>query len=337
MKSKVLSSFFDFNDIMTVKCLAKLTESEEAKISAKLTSDEIENVNKFVNSDNFSSKVESSKLYKDLNTDKGKNKIRKVLEDTVYKIREVEIIHLKGDKKEQELARKKVKKWADVMITAIGIAFICSNRFLLFIMSVVIVIEISKFIATFISMAIVTSSTSLFKSFIHAERINESLDRSLTYRSIETLSKIDKNHIRDINNSINSGKLNIVENFEQNNILNELLFLPTRILNTLLEFIINIVRYPVYLFYSTRVSIDDYLQLQIMFLENNIKNGKLDKEVKENQQKWLDRFKFLSSKISVDFNKANVEAESRVSSNNKPKKKITDVTNEIPSNVFLDF
>lgn len=337
MKSKVLSSFFDLTDINTIKCLAKLTESEEAKISAKITSDEIENVSNIANSDRFDQKIKSSKIYKELDTDKGRSKIRKILEDTVNKIRNVEIIHLKGNKNERDEAKRKVARWSDVMITAIGVAFICSNKFLLVILSFLITIEIGKFIATFISMAIVSSSTSVFKTFIHAERINETLDRSLTYRSIESLSKIDKNNMKYINSSINNGKLNLVENFEQNNILNELLFLPARIINTLLEFIINVVRYPVYLFYSTRVSIDDYLQLQIQFLESNIKNGKLDKEVKEKQQKWLDNFKALSCKISVDFNKANVEAENKLSSTKKPKKKISDVTNEIPSNVFLDF
>lgn len=331
MKSKILNEFFDLNDYITLKCITSLTEDEELKISAKITSNEIKNINEIINNKTFIKKMKDSKLYKDI---KGsKNKVRKILEDTVEKIKSLEVDHKSSSLSDE--TRDKITFWSISITSAITIAFEYSSPIILTLLVMLITIEITLFIINFVNISIF--GDTLIRYSILGDKVDRFLFKTQSFKCIEHLTKINKKDIKDINNNINTGKLSLVENFEENNILNELMYLPSRIINTLLEFIINVIRYPVYLFYSIRTSIDDYLQVQIQFLENNIKNNKLDKDVKEKQQKWLDNFKNLSSKVAVDFNKASVEADTKIKKISKDKNKFSDISNEIPSNLFIDF
>lgn len=133
------------------------------------------------------------------------------------------------------------------------------------------------------------SETTLFKYIENARN-------SLTSDKLKDIFRLDV-----------SGKLNILENYNEETIGNEIQLLEFEIVNATLDFIVNMVRIPVYLFYRMRISIDEYLQLLIYLLDDNVKNGNLDGKVKARQEKWLSTFKLLSQKISVDFKRSNAD------------------------------
>lgn len=317
MKSKVISEYFDLSDIFTLKYLNNISESEEVELLSKITSKEIDKVNELLKSDEFNKKIKSSKVYKDIKS--SNNKVRKILEDTLEKIKSIEV-----DSNDKE-TMDKITFWCFVISQSIINAYSLSSPIISTVLISLIIIEITMFIVDFISISIF--GKDLIRYSIIGSRVKEKLCKGKVFNSIQSLSNINKEDMKKINNSINSGKLNIVENFNYNNTLNELLYLPTRIINTLMEFTISVIRYPIYFIYSSRVSIDDYLQIQISFLENNIKNKKLDKDVKLKQQKWLNVFKSLSSKISVDFNKSSNDISTKIE-NGEKKKKISDINSD---------
>ena len=320
MKRNLFSELFDFSDLTTLKCVTKLNEYEENKVLSKLF---IKHANPLVD-------VQNSKLFKDR---LGKSKVTSDIKKGDYK--SIEIIKSNLDNI-KELARKnnskstsKIIYWSNTIIGCLNAVVATGFPPLIVIAVVICSVEVSLFLANYISISLF--GNKIINYTILDDIIDKKLLNSNTFKSIESFSKVNNKDLKEFANS-DIEIINISENNSDNIYLNEInSLIEGKLSKTLLDLVVNSIRYPIYLIYHTRVSIDDYLQIQIEFLNLNQSRKDLDDSVKEKQKKWLDTFNKLSSIISVDFQKADKKA---LEDSKVKKVKYSDVSKEIPTELY---
>lgn len=323
---KSINEYLDLSDIDTVKKLSVLSEESKKELASEIVKTELTKVNNKLMDKNVQDKINKFSF-------KNPNKFKefwKVQNNSVNEIKK----SLDNSTDLSKNDKDDINEWLNdirniSMIVGVSNAIMNSNGDIDTMISGII----GSIIGAMISASIVKFISEHWDPV--SKKIKGNIKKTLSgeiFKSLKRCSKMNAKDLKNINTMDLTGKVNITENFSTNNILNEVYYLQTRLINSLIDFIVNVLRAPVYIFYKTRVSIDDYLQLQIMMIENNISTKDLDDKVKNKQQAWVDRFKKLSQKIQVDFKKAENETLSELKTK-KPTYK--DITKD--SNISFEF
>lgn len=290
-----ISNYFDLSDLKTLKSLRNLSEDAKKNITSKALENEFVKVNNKLSDKNVTKRV----IY--LNT-LSPTKVKEFWDLQLNSLRKLKDITHRSDLNKED--KNRVMEWINDNEQTITIAATYSGAAVgLGIATGCIYSFIGAIIGTAIGIFIIRHYNPSTKK-IEGD-VKKTLNNDL-FKTPKAINKIGKDKIREINNLDNSNRVKLIES-QSNNILNEVFYLEFRLLNSLLDFVVNVLRAPVYLFYRLRVSIDDYLKVQIMLLEDNISNNVTDKKVKAKQEAWLNAFKKLSQKIEVDFNKADIQ------------------------------
>lgn len=316
-----LYEFFDTNDNFTRKFLMSMNEAEEKELYALLIESYAEDIYKDSKFKDVSSKLSNTNMYKDIakhKNDLSKSETIKTTQRTLNKLKENYVKTqmnkdiIKNDPNQQQL------EYIISILTGFTLVLISSagNIPLALLVTLVTILEIELviFIINFFHVQF-TGEKDIKYGFFNKVEGRYNYNIKLMSYAVEEL----RNNLSEATTYLSNGNVTLFESFNSNNILNEILHLPSKISKGILSLIVNIVRYPVYFIYNTRISIDEYIQFQIMFLEDNLDTkGDLPDKVRIKQQKWINDFKKLSAKISLDYQKA--EKSSRVASS---KEKLT--------------
>lgn len=314
-----IDNYFDLSDYNVVRKLHSLNEESIFKVTGNAIKAELDKIHNILNSKNINNNFIKSTFYKSFTTYSKDNKFKDLGDKLIEFFNSILPFSDIGDDKHKfEKYIANLSYVIGIFTSASGIIYNPTNPF-----PVIIVGACFMSAGVIISELYDCNSNSFTKGF-------SKLSESPIFKFIESAAKVPADVIKKIFTIDISGKASISENYNPDTILEEVAFLEFSIVNNILDFIVNLIRIPVYIFFNIRVSIDNYLNLIIYLLEDNVNNNKsLGTKVKKRQEKWLVAFKKMSQIVAVDFKRSNTNASKEL--NVKPK------YNEVVTNRSVEF